>query len=100
MGNVFKRMRLLQGAVGISGNITLVTRMEKRTEKLIHSALLLRITVHWQTVFALFSPILNPVCKKVFYLKQGCELEAFLIEFKFEFEFTKKLQVRVRVRAL
>ena len=24
---------------------------------------------------------------------QGCELEAFLIEFKFEFEFTKKLQV-------
>ena len=29
------------------------------------------------------------------YLKQGCELEAFLIEF--EFEFTKNLQVRVRV---
>ena len=29
---------------------------------------------------------------------QGCELEAFLIEF--EFEFTKKLQVRVRVRVL
>ena len=26
---------------------------------------------------------------------QGCELEAFLIEF--EFEFTKNLQVRVRV---
>ena len=31
-------------------------------------------------------------------LDQGCELEAFLIEFKFEF--TKKLQVRVRVRVL
>ena len=31
---------------------------------------------------------------------QGCELEAFLIEFEFEFEFTKKLQVRVRVRVL
>ena len=29
---------------------------------------------------------------------QGCELEAFLIEF--EFEFTKNLQVRVRVRVL
>ena len=27
---------------------------------------------------------------------QGCELEAFLIEF--EFEFTKNLQVRVRIR--
>ena len=39
---------------------------------------------------------------KSYYIKlcldQGCELEAFLIEFKFEFEFTKKLQVRVRVR--
>ena len=29
---------------------------------------------------------------------QGCQLEAFLIEFEFEFEFTKNLQVRVRVR--
>ena len=51
MGNVFKGMRLVQSIVGISIGITSIARMEKTTEKLIHSVLLLKMIVHWQTLF-------------------------------------------------